>query len=199
MMYTEAIDQAASLDAVVEQLKAIKARFKDAGLIAIIDTNVLPHYKPPEQIDWASLLGDPRARLVLPLRVIEELDQKKYASRRDDVPDRARRLLSQLWARLGRSAGGPVQLRGDITIEVPLDEGPRTRPIDADSEVLDLCEELRNVGRDVVLATGDTGMSFRAVARRSRVVRMRDEDLRNPPVASAEQTGAASATATEGA
>jgi rRNA-processing protein FCF1 len=141
------------------------------GRIAVLDTNVLLHYEPPENVDWAEVLGEPPIRLVIPLRVVEELDEKKYA-RRADLADRARRLLPRLEKALG--AGGTAgQLRPGATIEVPLDPAPRTKPIDADQEVLDTCQELRQfTGEEVVLVTGDTAMRIRAEARRIPTIRM---------------------------
>jgi hypothetical protein len=181
LINTEATEQAIWLEMLAGHLTRIHDRLVGATLFAVVDTNVLLHYKPPEQIDWAGVLGVDEARLVLALRVIEELDEKKYAARRDDLADRARRLLTQLCARLEPTGGGPATLRDKITIEVPIDDGPRIRPLDADQEVLDACEDLRNVGQQVVLVTGDTGMSLRAVARHLKVVRLSDDYLRNQP------------------
>lgn len=44
---------------------------------AVIDTNVLLEFMPPAQIDWRSILAVSSVRLVVPLRVIEELDLLK--------------------------------------------------------------------------------------------------------------------------
>ena len=62
----------------------------------------------------------------------------------------------------GNSGGSPVELKPGVTIEVPLDDGPRRRERDADQEVLDLCQDLQAVKTPVVLVTADTGMSLRA-------------------------------------
>jgi hypothetical protein len=183
LVNAEATEQAAWLEALAGQLMKLDERLRAApGTITVVDTNVLLHYQRPDQIDWPSVIGADQVRLVIPLRVIEELDEKKYAVRKDDLPDRARRLLSQLWTRLALSAGAPVDLREKVTIEVPVDDGPRLRTFDADQEILDSCEQLRNVGEPVVLVTGDTGMSLRASALRLRVIRMPDDYLRNRPM-----------------
>jgi hypothetical protein len=182
LINTEATEQVAWLRNLADQLSELEQRLKAApGIITVLDTNALLHYQPPEQIDWLKVVSVQRVRLVLPLRVIEELDEKKYARRQDDVPDRARRLLSQLWARLAPTAGKPVELREHVTIEVPIDTGPRARPLDADQEILDTCEELSNVGQEVVLVTGDTGIGVRALAIPVKVVQMPDDYLRNKP------------------
>jgi predicted ribonuclease YlaK len=97
---------------------------------------------------------------VLPRRVVEELDQKKYTAR-DDLADRTRRLLSQLPTQLVPTKGGPAPLRDGVTIEIPVDDEPRARTLDGDQEVLDTCRELRSCGQRFVLVTGDTGMTMR--------------------------------------
>jgi hypothetical protein len=74
------------------------------GLLTVLDTHVLLHFEPPAEVNWVEVVGEPLVRLVLPLRVVEELDEKKYAGR-SDLADRARRLLSQLRGQLAPNAG----------------------------------------------------------------------------------------------
>jgi PIN domain len=75
----------------------------------------------------------------------------------------------QSWAR----GGAPGQLRPGVTIEVPIDSGPRVRPVDADEEILATCREFRQLtGREVTLVTGDTSMRMRAQARAIAVVKV---------------------------
>jgi rRNA-processing protein FCF1 len=172
--------QAGRLERMVEDLEERAGRLSSApGHITVVDTHVLLHYQPPEQIPWATLVRKPQVRLVVPLRVVEELDEKKYA-RRADIAGRARRLLPRLEAVLG-TAGAPGELGGAVTIEVPVDSGPRRRPTDADEEVLDTCRELRQLtGREVTLITADTSMRLRGQARGIPVVRMPDKYRRSP-------------------
>jgi hypothetical protein len=165
-------EQVRWLEALIEQLRAIQRRLEAAtGRATVLDTNVLLHYQPPWEVDWRTVLKEEEVGLVVPLRVVEELDEKKYTSR-GDLADRARRLLSQLWERVGESAGGPVRLREKTTIEVPVEDGRRQRSLDADEEILESCEQLRNVGRAPILITGDTAMSLRGKARRLDVMPM---------------------------
>jgi predicted ribonuclease YlaK len=121
-------------------------------------------------------------RLVLPLRVVEELDERKYAGR-GDLADRARRLLSALWALLEPTKGAPAALVAGVTIELPVDDGPRRRTLDADEEVLAECSTLAAVGAPVTLVTGDCGMSLRAAGRGLPVARMPEKYLRVQPKA----------------
>jgi predicted ribonuclease YlaK len=106
---------------------------------------VLLNFLPPAQVDWPAVIATSPVRLVLPVRVIEELDEKRYIAR-DDLADRARRLLSQLRAQLALSAGGPTFLREAVTIEVPVDDEPRQRTLDADQEILDLLPSAQGCG-----------------------------------------------------
>ncbi len=63
-----------------------------------------------------------------------------------------------------------------VTIEVPTDRGTRHRPVDADEEILNTCDELRDLAAgEVTLITGDTAMRLRAEVRGIRVVRMPDQ------------------------
>jgi predicted ribonuclease YlaK len=134
------------------------------------------------------VLGDTPARLVLPIRVVEELDAKKYLAR-DNLADRARRILSALWRVIGPTAGLPVPLDGaaGVTIEVPVDDEPRRRTLDADEEILDQCALLKAVGATVLLVTGDTGMSLRAAQRKITARKVPEKYLRRQPEPSDEK------------
>jgi hypothetical protein len=74
-------------------------------------------------------------------------------------------------------------VRDGVTIEVPIDDEPRQRMLDADEEILAECELLRAVGKPVTLVTDDTGLSIRATARRITVVPMPETYLRRKPQA----------------
>jgi uncharacterized coiled-coil protein SlyX len=179
LINSELFEQRSWLEGLTVRLEALQNRMEAApGKPTVVDTHVLLHYQPPEQVDWPTVVEQDEVRLVLPLRVVEELDEKKYA-KRDDLADRARRLLSQLWNTLGEAAGGPVSLRKNVTIEVPVEDGPRVRTADADEEILDSCLQLRNVGCPPILVTGDTGMSLRAKNHQLDVIPMPDNYLRN--------------------
>jgi hypothetical protein len=57
--------------------------------ITVLDTQTLLHYEPPQSIRWTDVVRHPKVRLVIPLRVIEEVDARKY-SRDQRLRDRAR-------------------------------------------------------------------------------------------------------------
>jgi hypothetical protein len=162
------------------KVEHLRARLQAApGRPTVVDTHVLLHYQPPAQVNWAQVTKSPQVRLILPLRVIEELDEKKWSAGRETLRTRARSILSDLWALLAATDGDdPVTLRDNTTIEVPIDDGPRQRTTDADEEILDICVDLKNLRQNVLLVTGDCGMSLRAKALQIPVEKMPDKYLR---------------------
>ena len=102
---------------------------------------------------------------MLPLRVIEEVDSKKYEPK-ERLRDVARGILPWIEQLFSDSGCGPVPLRGpdDTTIEILLADRPRYRPSDADEEILDVYEEVRLLAGRAKLVTADTGMRLRARA-----------------------------------
>ena len=164
--------QTARLERLANDLSERATRLSSAGgHLTVLDINILLHYLPPAQIRWVDVIGQPSVRLVVPLRVIEELDAKKYA-RQDQLAKRARSILPAPEAVLGR-AGSPGELQPSVTFEVPVDAAPRKRPADADQEILDTCGELRQLtGRQLTLVTADTAMRIRAQAYGVTVLKM---------------------------
>jgi predicted ribonuclease YlaK len=147
------------------------------GRISVLDTNVLLHYLPIHQVPWPEVVESAVVRLVIPLRVIEELDAKKY-SKSADLAKRARNVLPTLEQLLGQ-AGRPGPVAENVTVEVPVDTGPRQRPEDADEEIIAVCRDLSQFsGRDVTLVTGDTALRIRAQAHGLVTVAVDDHYLR---------------------
>jgi hypothetical protein len=131
------------------------------GHITVLDTNVLLHHELPKAIDWGGLVGADRVRLVIPLRVIEELDSKKYSDS-PRIRSKARDLIPKLRGFVG-AAGRPAALRDGVTIEIYDEPGARNRPADGDTEILETARELERLsGEGVTIVTGDTGMQLRA-------------------------------------
>jgi hypothetical protein len=132
------------------------------GIPVVVDSNVLLQSQRPDSVNWSAEL-ESEVRLILPLRVIEEIDAKKYSSS-TRLRDRARGLLP--WINSLFSAGdiGPIQLRPDATLELLMSERPRYRPEDADEEVLDVCHEVVRFAGGGRLMTADTAMRLRALS-----------------------------------
>jgi rRNA-processing protein FCF1 len=159
-LYAERDFQVTALDELAIDLEA-RVQRAQGEKPTVLDTNTLLHYQRPDNVRWTEMLKCLSVRLVVPLRVVEELDAKKYG-RSDVLAQRAREVLPWLEAVILRDGGavGP-----DTTIEVPVDDARRARPDDADREVLDECHELREFGgHDVTLITGDTALRLRAHA-----------------------------------
>lgn len=150
------------LRAKVEALEALRAR---GGQIAVLDTNALMHYQRPDEIPWAEVLGAPAVRIILPICVIDELDNKKYTgsdrmSRRADLASRALRQYSG-----DLRPGSAAALPDGTTLEVFLDDPDHVRIANPDEELLFRCLLLqRAIGRAVTIVTGDLGMQLRADA-----------------------------------
>jgi len=158
--------QCRALERLAERLETRCKRLSATpGTMAVLDTHVLLHFLPVEQIDWPSFIPGETVRLVLPLRVIEELDEKKYG-RRDDLAARAGGVLTALRRQLASSNGVPVAVtsREGVTIEVPIEDEPRRRLMDADQEILDQCVDIKSFGQTVFLVTDDCGLDLRAHA-----------------------------------
>lgn len=181
LFYSEIGRQRSRLQRLLDDLNARRDRLAlTGGRITVLDTNVLLHYQPIQQIPWPRLTDSPAVRLVIPLRVIEEIDAKKYA-KSAGLAKRARNLLPELEQLLGQG-GRPGRVADNVTVEVPVDTGPRERPEDADEEIITVCRDLTQFSsRDVTLVTGDTAMRIRAQAHGLIVVALDDQYLRLQP------------------
>lgn len=109
--------QAARLRGLVEQLRSVIALADRPGVIAVPDTHVWLHYERFDQVEWREIVGADKVRLVIPLRILEELDEKTYA-RRADLRRRADKVLAALDPVLDKAADGPVEVRPGVTLEI---------------------------------------------------------------------------------
>ena len=130
------------------------------GLPIVTDTNVLLQCQRLDQVKWAPVVGE-GARLMVPLRVIEEIEDKKYSDSKR-LRRRARELLPWIDKHFTDGSAGPVRLAEGATIELVLAERPRYRPNSADDEILELAQDVLQFAGRVTVMTGDTGMRGRA-------------------------------------
>lgn len=147
--------------------------------IAVLDTHVLLHYTLFTDVPWETALGADRVRVAVPLRVIDELDQKK-AARRSDIADRAATVIKHIQERISGLADAPVPLRSGVTLEIArvpqIDTDAYVPPVWADAEILDTCDAVAIFASSpVTLVTGDYGMKLRASTRDIRTLVMPDE------------------------
>jgi hypothetical protein len=173
--------QIATLRGWATELKERRTQFGYSGALAVVlDTNVLLEFLPPDQIPWNEVLQVRSVCLIIPLRVVEELDMKKYGNSKR-LSERARALLPQLEAWV-RADGGAGALRPGTTIEVHIEPGIRDRPGDADQEILNTCLDLAQYGGGPLrLITADTSMRLRAGALGIDVGALPDQYRRPAP------------------
>lgn len=148
-----------------EQLRALKELAARPGLPVVYDTNMLNHWAQPGDVRWRELFKQdgqdvPLTRLVVPLRVLDELDRQKYGD--GALAKKAATAIRYLERLLKNSRPGtPVELRpGEATLEVWLDTDDRDT--DADLAILRCAADLDNLHPEVRVLTDDIGMRLRA-------------------------------------
>ena len=163
---TEIKNQLRALEQAHAELQALTDLAARPGLPVVYDTNMLNHWAQPGDIRWREVLRTSResavlARLVIPLRVIDELDRQKYGQ--GDLARKAATAIRYL-ERVLRDGkpGQPVRLRDDATLEVWAEADDRSG--DADLSILRCAADLDNLHPDsgARVLTGDTGMRLRA-------------------------------------
>jgi predicted ribonuclease YlaK len=166
---------------VANELEGTRDRMRRSpGCPIVLDSNVLFQCLRLNQLDWFAEVGE-NARVMLPLRVLEEVDAKKYAGNQR-LSDVARSILPWIDGLFPAGDVGPVFLRDRATIELLLADRPRYRPSDADEEVLDVTHEVGHFVGGVKLMTADTGMRARARTEGIDVLAVPDKWLRRTDV-----------------
>jgi rRNA-processing protein FCF1 len=185
-------DPGGRLGEVANQFRALSRLAGRPGSIHVPDTNALLHYTRFDQLPWRERTGQPAVRLVVPLVVIDELDNKKYA-RREEFQQRARELLTLIDRYETAAQDAYAQLGDGVTFEVLADEPGHIRAASNDQEILERCELLAQAtAAPVALVTGDSGVRINARVRNVEVVKLGDQDLL-PRLRAAQQTEAAQA------
>lgn len=164
--------QQSRLNAILEQLEASQVHFElPSDCVAVVpDTNVFLHYTFFLDVDWVKLARDAvrakEVRLVVPLVVVEQLDEQSY---RDANANRAKAVLRTLRALLDSEAPeAPVELprRANVRVQFLGEARGRLQRSNSDDEILDRAEHLTSlVGNRVYMATGDLSMQMRALMR----------------------------------
>lgn len=146
---------------------------------AVLDTNVHLHFKPFTDIDWCSELRRATVRLIVPMVVLEELDNQKNGGREKLRPRAAKRLALMRTVLAGHERG-PVEIRKGVNLEVVIDPPDHVRQPNTDEEIIGVAQGLASRrGGPVVLVTGDYSMQLRAETRGLIVAELSDE-LRLP-------------------
>jgi hypothetical protein len=147
----------------LEELRKLAAR---PGLPVVYDTNMLNHWRQPGDVLWRDVFKAQGehvllTRLVIPLRVIDELDRQKYGQ--GDLANKAATAIRYLERVLKDTLPGqPIQLREGATLEVWVNTDDRGS--DADLSILRCAADLDNLHQDTGarVLTDDVGMRLRA-------------------------------------
>ena len=184
--------RAARLRELTAQLRSLKALADQPGAIVMPDTHVWLHYSRFDQVDWREIVGTETVQLVLPMPILEELDEKTYA-RRADLRRRAEKLLAALDPLVDRAPAGPVAVGEGVTLEV-LPDGLADRGLPGqDAEILAAARSLQQAaGRPVTIVTGDRSMRVRAKGYGLAVCAMPDR-LKKPLSSDTDEDEAADA------
>lgn len=143
------------------------------GRVAVLDTSAFIEGGDFWERDWPTItradddripgVGLLPIRLIIPIIVIEEMDnQKRHPNKR--VAATARQALSHLW-QLPRESSGARRLNPRVTVEILLDDRAHARLPVNDTEIVDRAAYLRDLfapQRPVYLVAGDYSMLFRS-------------------------------------
>lgn len=149
----------------------------------VLDTNFFLHFQPIDEVDWTDLLNSDRVTLVLPQRIIEELDEQKDQNPRQKLRSRARKAQQRIERFL--IEGQNREIRDSVTIEhvekLPTEffeenDLDRSTPDDHLAATA-LHIEDRREGGQVLIVTDDTGPRLTAEPRGIETLRPPD-DLR---------------------
>ncbi|WP_127355322.1 PIN domain-containing protein [Actinacidiphila soli] len=177
---TEIETQVKALERARAELEALMKFAARPGLPVVYDTNMLNHWRQPGDVLWRDLFKQqgedvPLTRLVVPLRVIDELDRQKYGQ--GDLARKAATAIRYLERVLRDSQPGqPVQLRpGVATLEVWVDTDDRGG--DADMSILRCAADLDNLHPETGarVLTDDFGMRLRAQQMDLKVLRLPED------------------------
>lgn len=151
----------------------------------VLDTNVLMHCRLFDEMPWHDVFGADQVRLIIPLAVLDELDQKAYSGNKR-LAKRAGKVLARLTPYLdeierdGIAAIPTVGANHITTLEILGEDEQHQRPENIDLEILRRAQFLAALtAKDVVVVTADRGMRVRGKARGIRVITL-DESYRLP-------------------
>jgi rRNA-processing protein FCF1 len=172
---TEVTARLADLEDLLIKLKGLQERYGAISAPVLVpDTNVFVHYLYFEEAPWPELVHSDAVHVAIPLVVVEELDRLKYSCD-SRVSDKARKVIRGLDRVLAAASGLAAPLPGRGTIEVVPEEPDHVRLPTPDSEIVQVCAELRELvpsGASVV--TGDLNMKVRARTTQIPVVDLPD-------------------------
>lgn len=157
------------LEAERQALTATRDHWANApGALVVPDTNLLIHHPDPlDIIDWPGIAHESRVEVVVPMLVVDELDKRKRHQGRDanEVRARARATLRFLNTSFEDPRWAVTLHPNTVSVHLLLDPPRHVRLPDNDSEIVERAVALKaEAGRQVSIATYDTGMALRARA-----------------------------------
>jgi hypothetical protein len=152
----------------IEELKALKPFIEQPGQIVVPDTSLFLEAAYFTELDWQAAVGacaDDLVRVVVPVLVIEELDDHKRG--RERLQKRAKSVLHRLWELNSGKSSQAVPLPGSrpVTVEVLTDDSWHVRRPVNDNEIIERGLAVSEItGREVILAAADSSMLYQASA-----------------------------------
>lgn len=147
--------------------------------LLVIDTNLLLHFKRPNELDWTSA-GDDVVLVVLPV-VLRELEKVKVSSPVPRLRDRAAKVVTWLGSLIDSGVEAPlrkgVRLRFH-SFEPALDFSAHSlsREVQDDHLIAGLIELSEGTNERATLVTADIGLKLKAKQRGFTVVTRADGD-----------------------
>lgn len=149
------------------ELNAYAALAERPGHPLVLDTNVFLHSNLFTEIDWAKEFNyDEQVRLIVPLIVLDELDDKTF-SQNKQIAKRADKVLVAFDKYMETVAADEIAIvREGVSLEILRDDVSHQRRTSNDSEIIDRAEFLQQViEKPVTMVTGDRGLRVRCHAR----------------------------------
>lgn len=161
LVNNEAARQEWRLNSLANELVERHESFHGIEELFVVDTNVSMHYHTLNEPNrWCDEALRRPSCVVVPLRVVQELDQKKQSAN-NRLRKRARNTLRLLSDLLDGSLTGP--LAREVTLRVVVEHD--VYDPQADEEILNVATRVQTYARrDVTLLTGDLSMQLRARA-----------------------------------
>jgi rRNA-processing protein FCF1 len=180
----EVQQRAKAFDEVITELDRLIERWSGPEVFVVPDTSFF--IKDPTEVDKRdiaaslNLAGEP-IRLIVPIVVVDELDNLKhselrgFAQRTLAIFDRV--LVDPTKPEVLRDAANLTKecgvLRGDVSIELLLDQPGHVRASIADDEIIGRALAIKPIAdREITVITYDTGQSMRARAAKLHTVKL---------------------------
>ena len=163
------------LNGMISELVRLQPFIERPGLIVVPDTSAFIEGVYFTELNWQELANvdqQERVRLVVPILVVEELDELKRA--RDRPRDRARSVLRRLWElNSGGKQAAVIPGNRPVTVEVLTDDSWHVRRPVNDNEIIERALFVHEItDRNVILAAADYSMLYQASAAGLKTARV---------------------------